>query len=397
MRKLQINTKEMQKKILRFYYDYGEIILLGLGLQGAVIASYALSRLIPEEIFEHIICPIFNGLTFIVSVVGAVLVHRHTYRIRARRKWMWALIWWAILGAVLVVFQKTAGVTTLGFGGHIIEPYGLVICNVFALLLLAYPFEVLYPKWLNWWRSALLVLPAFLIWGIDELTDIDMRILLIIWPLIITGYLMSQIRVYRLKCEENYSTLENSAMKWIDIYLIIVVIIGLSYFYLCFSNHPTRAFTQQWLILGLLVYNTLQIVLRERPWQETPQEEGEEEKATSTESEAHSEEFRQKLEAWMETEKPYLNKDFRLVQLMEVLPLNRTYLSNFINMEYGCSFYQFVTNYRIEEAKRLMKECPELKLQDVADQSGFSSATVFGRIFRRETGCTPTDWIEQNR
>lgn len=110
------------------------------------------------------------------------------------------------------------------------------------------------------------------------------------------------------------------------------------------------------------------------------------------EKDAHLLELRAKLEAWMETTKPYLNKDFGLVQLMEVLPMNRTYLSKFINTEYDCSFYQFVTNYRIKEAKRLMREHPDMLLQDVADQSGFSSATVFGRIFRRETGVTPTEW-----
>lgn len=76
--------------------------------------------------------------------------------------------------------------------------------------------------------------------------------------------------------------------------------------------------------------------------------------------------------------------------------MNRTYLSQFINAEYGCNFYQFVTGYRIEEAKRLMREHPQMQLQEVAEQSGFSSPTVFSRIFSREVGMTPRDWGNQN-
>lgn len=94
----------------------------------------------------------------------------------------------------------------------------------------------------------------------------------------------------------------------------------------------------------------------------------------------------------METEKPYLNPEFRLIDLRQILPLNRTYLSQLIHTEYDCNFYQFVTKYRIEEAKRLMTEHPDMKMQDVAEQSGFSSPVVFSRIFTRETGTSPSDW-----
>ena len=94
----------------------------------------------------------------------------------------------------------------------------------------------------------------------------------------------------------------------------------------------------------------------------------------------------------MQTEKPYLNPDFRLLDTRQVLPLNRTYLSHLINTEYGCNFYQFVTKYRIDEAKRLMREQPNMKIQDVAEQCGFSSPTVFARVFFRETGKTPREW-----
>ena len=101
---------------------------------------------------------------------------------------------------------------------------------------------------------------------------------------------------------------------------------------------------------------------------------------------------RQKLEQWMEHDKPYLNPDFRLIDLQQVLPMNRTYLSQFIHAEYDCSFYQFVGHYRVEEAKRMMQEHPDMKFTTVATRCGFSSPVVFTRIFSAFTGKTPSEW-----
>lgn len=385
-------TIKTQNRFRKIIFDYGSLILFGFLLTGVVIASYNLSRLIPVDTFENLVSPLIHTAIFVVSVVGAILVYRHSYDIPARIAFARSLVWWAVLEFVFFTLEKGLGISVIVFGVQTINSLDMAVRNVFAILLLVYPMEVLYPKWLKWWRGVLMVLPAFLIWALNEWTEVDLRALMIVYPLIIAGILSAQIRVYRERCEDYYSSLENSAMKWIDIYLTILIVIGLSYFYLCFSSHPTRLFTQQWLILAILTYNILQIVCRKAPWRETNDVEGEVE---PKEQDQHLQELKARLEAWMEKEKPYLNKDFCLVDLMEVLPMNRTYLSKFINTEYGCSFYQYVTDYRIREAKRLMEENPSMQLQEVADRSGFSSLTVFGRIFRRETGMTPTDWISR--
>jgi AraC-like DNA-binding protein len=104
------------------------------------------------------------------------------------------------------------------------------------------------------------------------------------------------------------------------------------------------------------------------------------------------------LDAWIEKEKPYLNPDFQLMDLRQVLPLNRSYLSRFINSEYGCSFYQWVNRLRIKEAKRLKMEHPEWTAQDITKYGcGFSSRQTFYRTFLRETGQSLSEWwADQN-
>ena len=372
------------------YEDYLTIGLYALGLSICVCVSYYLSRFIPVELFESTISPALHISMLVVVVIGAVVMQFHIHGVRARRAWQIALILWAVLESGMLVVEKFFGVSTLIFGVQTIQPQDLLVRDIMALIVLAYPAEVLCPRWLNLRRVLLLVAVPFVLLGMDYWLSEDMRVLLILYPLIVSVVLTSRIPAYKEKCEENFSSMENTAMRWIWIYMITLMLCGLSYFYLCFSNHPTRLFTQQWLVLLLLVYNTCQIICRRHPWQETAMiEEGEEENASP-----FPPEYRMTLETWMTKDKPYRNPEFRLLDMMQVLPLNRTYLSRFIKAEYDCNFYQLVTAYRIEEAKRLMREQPDLKMWEVAEQSGFASAVVFNRAFKRETGQTPTEWLQ---
>jgi AraC-like DNA-binding protein len=106
--------------------------------------------------------------------------------------------------------------------------------------------------------------------------------------------------------------------------------------------------------------------------------------------------YKAKLVQWMETEKPYLRKEFKLSDALKILPLNRSYLSRLFNEGYGESFYQFVMRYRIEESKRLLLSRPDLNITNIAELSGFSSLSVFGRAFTQKMNCSPIQWREKN-
>ena len=192
--------------------------------------------------------------------------------------------------------------------------------------------------------------------------------------------------------------------QWIVRYLAMLAVVGLSFFYICITHNPARLFMQDILLFVLFLYSTEKILLRRDPWEGVQvNEEGvltdteggivnEEGRVESTGGQMENAAYREKLEQWMKEEKPYLNPDFRLIDLRTVLPLNRTYLSQLIHSEYDCTFYQYVNTYRIEEAKRLLRGNPEMRIEDVASGSGFSSREVFTRVFSKETGLTPREW-----
>ncbi len=379
----------------KFLVEYKDECLFGLGLLACVVVSYLLAPLIPIDIFRSIISPIQNTAIITVTLISTWAMARHSEGIRVRYVQAWIMAVFSVIIIAGVSYRMFTNPELLPAEGiFAFEGWEMVGGDLLAWLILAYPSELLHPGWLTWKNSLKRLLPVVVLGVIDMMVPWDLRWLLALVPVVWVAMLFRHLHDYRRYAEENYGSVEQTDEKWVIRYLLMVLVLGVSYTYLCFSNEPTRLFTQQWLMLFVTIYTNDQVIFRAKPWIENAEEEEEEEEEEAkTESGA---EYRAKLEQWMETEKPYLNPEFRLNDLRQVLPLNRTYLSQLINAEYGCTFYQFVTNYRIEEAKRLMKEKPDLKMQDIAEQCGFSSPVVFSRIFTRETGMTPREWSANN-
>ena len=390
------SDKSTLSAIRKFLVEYKEEYLFGLVLLTLVVLSFGLAPLIPHKLFYEIISPVQNTAIITVTLLCTWAMIRHTDGIRVR------YVQARIMGTISAIM--IAGVSYRMFvnaellpaeGTFSFEGWEMVGGNLLAWLILAYPSELLNPGWLTWKNGLKRLLPVVVLGAIDMLVSWDLRWLLALVPVVWVALLFRHVHHYRRYAEENYGSVEQTDERWIIRYLTMVLVLGISYTYICFSNEPTRLFTIEWLMLFVIIYTNDQIIFHSKPWIEiAEEEEEEEEEEAKIESEG---EYRAKLEQWMKTDKPYLNPDFRLLDLRQVLPLNRTYLSQLINAEYGCNFYQFVTNYRIEEAKRLMREQPDLKMQDIAEQCGFSSPVVFSRIFVRETGETPSEWCANNR
>ena len=385
--------KKNHRNLRTFYYEYRSEFAFGLGLLAAVIASYALAPLIPADLFNSLISPVQNTAIITVTLINTWAMIRHNEGIRVRKIYAWIM---ATLSVVMIVgvcyrwmvnseLEPAEGVFSF-------EGWELLGGDIIAWLLLAYPSELLRPGWLTWKNALTRLLPVIIIGVVDWFTPWDLRWLLALVPVVWVILLFRHVRAYHKYCEDNFSSMEQTDEQWVIRYLVMILIVGISYAYLCFSEEPTRLFTQQWLLFFVFVYINDQAISRSRPWIEDAEKETKEDETPEEGKTDVNAEYRRALEQWMETEKPYLNPDFRLTDLRQVLPMNRTYISQFINVEYDCTFYQFVTNYRIEEAKQLMKNHPEMKLSDVSTLSGFSSPVVFSRTFAKETDMTPREW-----
>lgn len=98
-----------------------------------------------------------------------------------------------------------------------------------------------------------------------------------------------------------------------------------------------------------------------------------------------------RIEEWKE-EKQYLTDQLTINDIAERLGTDRRYLSRFINEHYGINFSRWISEMRINEAKRLMEKEPDEGLEWVALQTGFSSLSYFSKVFSQVVGVSPKKW-----
>ena len=384
----------MKSRLHEIWEEYRSEFWFGLGLLCLTVLSYWLGSYIPESVFENTINPMEYIGTFTVCFWGAYMSFAHLNQNKIRQSWAWVLVIWGVLTLTLFVMQYVLHIKMIGTDlSNPLYPLSVTIGNVIALLLFIYPTQVLCPGWLNWRRVGVLVLPMVAVGVADCFVAANLLPLILLFPGVIFILLCRHVRKYRQWCEDNFSSMEDIDAQWIVRYLMMLLIVGVAFYFIVFYYLPNRLFTQQWLLLMILLYTTERVLFRPDPWEKLKERTKDKGKGRRIKENGQGSEYKEALERWIKAEKPYLNPDFQLSDLHEVLPINRTYISHFINHEYGCSFYHWVNGLRIEEAKRMMVEKPDMLLQEVAERCGFSSRNVFTRAFTRAAGCSPSEWL----
>ena len=103
----------------------------------------------------------------------------------------------------------------------------------------------------------------------------------------------------------------------------------------------------------------------------------------------------EKVANWIKTD-GYVQQGLTIKELSEILHTNRTYLSAYIKTTYKMTFREWITGLRLEYAKNILKEHPEINIQKLAESSGFLSRSNFIKSFTEKEGCTPGKWKKAN-
>lgn len=104
----------------------------------------------------------------------------------------------------------------------------------------------------------------------------------------------------------------------------------------------------------------------------------------------------EKVANWIKTD-GYVQQGLTIKELSEILHTNRTYLSAYIKTTYKMTFREWITSLRLEYAKNILKEHPEINIQKLAESFGFLSRSNFIKAFTEKEGCTPGKWKKANQ
>jgi len=102
----------------------------------------------------------------------------------------------------------------------------------------------------------------------------------------------------------------------------------------------------------------------------------------------------EKLMRVVRDERIYLDPDLTLRKVAVKLSISGHQLSHYLNTRFGQNFNDFINGFRIEEAKRLLKDpaYQSITIATIAFECGFNSLSVFNPAFKKTTGMTPSKY-----
>jgi len=111
---------------------------------------------------------------------------------------------------------------------------------------------------------------------------------------------------------------------------------------------------------------------------------------------SHLNQWKEKLDSLMK-EEAYLDPRLSLQDLATRLQTNTSVLSKSINNGFGMNFNDFINSHRVEAIKEKLRagEHEQLTLTSIAYDCGFNSKATFNRAFKKFTGISPREFLNQ--
>jgi AraC-like DNA-binding protein len=107
--------------------------------------------------------------------------------------------------------------------------------------------------------------------------------------------------------------------------------------------------------------------------------------------------IRQKILNLFEQEKPFLNPDFNMDMLSEIIHVPKHQISEVLNTELNSNFFNFVNTYRVEEVKKMLSDISNpFCIEAIGYDCGFNSKSSFFSVFKKMTGKTPFVYRKKN-
>ena len=85
-------------------------------------------------------------------------------------------------------------------------------------------------------------------------------------------------------------------------------------------------------------------------------------------------------------------QDVSLPAVSAIFRLSPSYLSKVFHEKNGQKYIDYVTAVRIENAVKIITSHPQLPVKQVSEMVGYTSVRHFSRVFKKITGCFPSDY-----
>ena len=88
----------------------------------------------------------------------------------------------------------------------------------------------------------------------------------------------------------------------------------------------------------------------------------------------------------------HLIEPIALKDIAAAVQMSPNYFCSVFRKSAGVTPWDYITSARVELAMRLMEQCPDETLLNIAVRSGFNNTQNFNKMFAKHTGCTPSEY-----
>ena len=306
------------------------------------------------------------------------------------------------------VVSVLMGASSVAFINTLLLLYDYVVVGGF----MAFIVSLVFPGHFSFVRLTLFLAPyvaAIVLYGITQSRWVypAVQVFTLVLSTVLLVWLELSIVRYRRLLQENVSDIEYFDLRW------GAVIIALLYFvqviwaveslsqgswFTVGSANKNLIFDTLWCLITLVyVLFILRKIIHQEVYSVPAQE------PVSGEQPRRGEEYYKTLsnravDEMVEKNKYYLDPSLTLQKLATLLGTNRQYLSNYINREKGKTFYNYINEYRMAEAMRILKnpEAGQLhSLEEIAVLSGYNTYSTFLRTFVKTYGESPSSYLKK--
>ena len=90
-----------------------------------------------------------------------------------------------------------------------------------------------------------------------------------------------------------------------------------------------------------------------------------------------------------------LSKDISMNDICEEFKMSASTVARRLRERYNISFKNYVDDLRIEKAKSIMMENPNIMIKEVATMVGYANIASFNRMFKRKEGVAPGQYLDK--
>jgi AraC-like DNA-binding protein len=230
------------------------------------------------------------------------------------------------------------------------------------------------------------------------------RIFLAVMAVQMVIYLIRMLFILRdhtKNIQNTYSSMERINLRWLRIFVISQTMIWPVAGFIDMHKHDSSEVVFVWLLVSIFMYITGYFAIRqpeifsgELQEDQLPLQSGKKKYEKSAISPEQAELILHRLQTFMETSKPYLIPTLTLPALSKQMNVSPHHLSQIINEKLNNNFFEFINRFRVNEAKRLLKDPQKqhLTLAGIGYEAGFNSVSSFNSVFKKVTSFTPSEY-----